>query len=211
VSAARAFMRARRGCVTGSRILDYPAQTLSPSSRKRTSDGWELRWDFEQVVSGLGVGMIMPQRVQPGELASSLAFSAPISLFFFFLVIYVLATLRRIDIHPINYFFLAGAFYAMHLLVAYSADHLSIEAAFALCSAVSVVLVVSYLRLVVSARFALREAAIAQGVYMLGFSLAHFWEGFTGLTVTVLAITTLFVLMQLTGRVRWSEALSAPA
>jgi Mlc titration factor MtfA (ptsG expression regulator) len=47
----------------------------------------------------------------------------------------------------------------------------------------------------------------AQAVYLIGFSLAHFWEGFTGLTVTVLAIVTLFVLMQLTGRVRWSSVL----
>jgi inner membrane protein involved in colicin E2 resistance len=191
--------------------IDYPTQTLSPSTRERTADGWKLRWRFEQIVSGFGIGMVTPQRVQPGELVSSLAFSAPISLFFFFLVLYVLSTLRRIEIHPINYFFLAGAFYAFHLLFAYSADHLDLELAFALCSCVSVALVVSYLRLVVSPRFALREAALAQIVYLIGFSLAHFWEGFTGLTVTVLAILTLFVLMQLTGRVRWSDALAAPA
>ena len=49
------------------------------------------------------------------------------------------------------------------------------------------------------------EAAAGQILYLVGFSLAHFWEGFTGLTVTVLSILTLFVLMQLTGRVRWSQ------
>jgi inner membrane protein involved in colicin E2 resistance len=190
------------------RDIDFPEQTLSPSSRKATADGWALRWRFTQIVSGFDVGMATPQRIQPGELASALAFSAPISLLFYFLVLYVLATLRRIDIHPINYFFLAGAFYAFHLLFAYSVDHLTVEAAFALCSAVSIGLCISYLRLVVSPSFALREAALAQVVYLIGFSLAHFFEGFTGLTVTVLAIVTLFVLMQLTGRVRWSEALS---
>jgi inner membrane protein involved in colicin E2 resistance len=188
--------------------IDFPAQTLSPSSRKGSADGWRLDWKFEQIVSGFGIGMITPQRLQPGELASALAFSAPISLFFFFLVIYVLATLRKIDIHPINYFFVSGAFYAFHLLFAYTADHLAVEVAFTLCSVVSMALVVSYLRLVVSASFAWREAAFAQAVYLIGFSLAHFWEGFTGLTVTVLAILTLFVLMQLTGRVRWSSVLA---
>jgi hypothetical protein len=192
--------------------IDFPEQTLSPSSREHSGDGWKLRWRFDQIVSGFGIGMLMPQRVQPGELASALAFSAPVSLFFFFLVVYVLATLRAIDIHPINYFFVAGAFYAFHLLFAYSADHLPVEVAFALCSLVSVGLVVSYLRLVVSSRFAWREAMLAQAIYLVGFSLAYFWEGFTGLTVTVLAIATLFVLMQLTGRVRWSQVLdTAPA
>jgi len=191
--------------------IDFPEQTLSPSAREQTSDGWKLDWRFEKIVSGFGIGMLMPQRVQPGELASSLSYSAPISLFFYFLVIYVLATLRRIDIHPVNYFFIAGAFYAFHLLFAYSADHLTLEATFVVCSVVSLVLVASYLRLVVSSRFALREAAIAQFLYLIGFSLAHFWEGFTGLTVTVLAIVTLFTLMQLTGRIKWSEVFEPAA
>lgn len=193
------------------RDIDFPEQTLSPSAREATQDGWKLSWRFEQIVTGFSVGMVMPQRVQPGELASALAYSAPISLFFYFLVIYVLATLRRIDLHPVNYFFIAGAFYAFHLLFAYSVDHFTIESTFVLCSVVSIALVASYLRLVVSARFALREAALAQLLYLVGFSLAHFWEGFTGLTVTVLAIVTLFALMQLTGRVKWSDVFSAPA
>jgi hypothetical protein len=68
-------------------------------------------------------------------------------------------------------------------------------------------LVVSYLRLVVSTRFALRETAAAQLLYLIVFSLAHLWEGYTGLTITVLAISTLFVLMQMTGRIQWSDVL----
>lgn len=193
------------------RDIDFPEHSLSPSARRATADGWKLSWHFDQIVTGFAVGMVTPQRVQPGELASALAYSAPISLFFYFLVIYVLATLRRIDLHPVNYFFIAGAFYAFHLLFAYAVDHLTIESTFVLCSVVSIALVASYLRLVVSASFALREAALAQLVYLIGFSLAHFWEGFTGLTVTVLAIITLFALMQLTGRVRWSEVFSTHA
>lgn len=192
--------------------IDYPSGTMSPSSSENISNGGKhLIWKFDSLVTGHGIGMVMPQRIQPGELATALSFSAPISLFFFFLVIYVLATIRGIDIHPMNYFLIAGAFFAFHLLFAYSADHLAVETAFALSSVVSVGLVVSYLRLVVSAKFALREAAIAQLVYLVGFSLAYFWEGFTGLTVTVLAILTLFLLMQLTGRVRWSELLTREA
>jgi hypothetical protein len=91
------------------------------------------------------------------------------------------------------------------LLFAYTADRPPVEAAFALASVVSVILVVSYLRLVVSARFALVEAGLAQLVYLVGFSMAHFAVGFTGLAITILAIITLFLVMQLTGRVRFSE------
>jgi inner membrane protein involved in colicin E2 resistance len=193
---------------TDFRDIDFPSGTLSPSSRKLAGNGYELVWKFKQIVTGNGIGMVTPSRIQPGDLSAQLSLSAPVSLFFYFFVIFVLATLRRIELHPINYLLIAGAFFAFHLLFAYSVDHLPVEAAFALASVVSVFLVVSYLRLVVSTRFAYVEAGAAQLVYLVGFSLAHFWEGFTGLTATVLAISTLFLLMQLTGRVRWSEALA---
>jgi len=188
--------------------IDFPAQSLSPSERSREGSGHTLIWRFAHLVTGQSIGMVTPQRLQPGELAGELALSAPISLGFFFALIFLLATLRDIDIHPLNYLLLAGAFFAFHLLFAYTADRLPVEAAFALASAISIALVVSYLRLVVSNRFAFVEAALAQLVYLIGFSLAHFWQGLTGLTVTVLAVVTLALLMQLTGRLRWSEVLA---
>jgi inner membrane protein involved in colicin E2 resistance len=104
-----------------------------------------------------------------------------------------------------NYFFLAAAFFSFHLLMAYLVDHVSIHLAFGLASIVSVFLVVSYLRLVVGLRFATREAALAQFVYLVMFSYAFFLQGFTGLAITIGSIVTLFVVMQVTGRTRWSE------
>ena len=189
--------------------IDFPTQSMSPSTKEQTDDGWMLVWQFNQVVTGHRVGMLTPKRLQPGELASSLSFSAPISLFFFFLILFVLGTMRKIDIHPINYLLLSGAFFAFHLLFGYMVDHLHVVTAFAISSAVSIFLVTTYLRLVVSARFACVEAALAQLVYLVGFSMAHFWDGFTGLTVSVLSTLTLFLIMQLTGRINWSEALSS--
>ena len=48
---------------------------------------------------------------------------------------------------------------------------------------------------------------LAQMVFLVLLSYAFFFEGYTGLTVTVGAVVTLFVLMQLTGRVDWAEVL----
>jgi len=191
--------------------IDFPSATLSPSAKAKAGEGWKLEWTFQQLVTGQAMGIATPQPIQPGELAADLSFSAPVSLLFFFLLIFVLATLKGIDLHPINYLLIAGAFFAFHLLFAYLADHLEVVPAFALSSLVSVFLVVSYLRLVVSSRFAFVEAGLAQLLYLVIFSLAHFWDGFTGLTITVLSILTLFLLMQLTGRIRWSDPLSSVA
>src|SRR5215813_1583269 len=185
--------------------FDFPENSLSPTEKRDTGKGWELKWDYQNLVSGFNIALKMPQKLQPGPLAGRISYFAPVSLFFFFFLIFVLSTLRGIDLHPVNYFFLACAFFAFHLLLAYSADHISIHASFAISAAVSILMVVSYLRLVVDWRFALREAALAQFIYLVLFSYAFFFEGLTGLTVTIGSILTLFVIMQMTGRIRWEE------
>lgn len=189
--------------------IDFPEGTQSPSSRVSTDDGWTLDWSLSSTVTGQGMGVLLPQALQPGEISGALILSAPVSLLFFFVILFILATLQKLDIHPMNYLFIGAAFFAFHLLFSYSADHLTIQWAFVLCSVVSLFLVISYLRLVVSPRFAVRQAGLAQLIYLVGFSLAHFWAGFTGLTVTVLAILTLYVVMQATGRLSWSEVFKA--
>ena len=86
-----------------------------------------------------------------------------------------------------------------------------VEWAFAVCSLTSVVLVVSYMRLVVSSRFAFGPVALAQLLYLVGFGVAHFFVGFTGLAITVLGIVTLFGLMQATGRIDWFAGQDEPS
>ncbi len=152
----------------------------------------------------------MPEKLQPGPLAQAITFWAPLSLLFFFFVIFMIATLREIDIHPMNYVLIACGFFAFHLLFAYLVDHLAVNVAFAICSLVSIFLVVSYLRLVVNMRFAAVEAGVSQFVFLVLFSYAFFFKGFTGLTITIGAIITLFVAMQMTGRVRWNERFAKP-
>jgi len=162
------------------------------------------------LISGFQIGVTMPERLQPGPLAGQISYFAPVSLLLFFFLMFIITTLRGIDLHPMNYFFLAAAFFAFHLLLAYLVDHISIHVAFLVCSFVSVFLVVSYLRLVVGPRFALVEAGGAQFIYLVLFSYAFFLHGFTGLAVTVGCIVTLFVVMQMTGRICWADRFAKP-
>lgn len=189
--------------------IDFPPNTLSPTNERQSADGWELEWRYRNLVAGSGIGMAFPERLQPGPLAQRITLRAPLSLAFYFFVIFILTTIRRIALHPVNYFFLAAAFFAFHLLFAYTVDRISIGAAFATCSLVSMFLTISYLRLVVGLRFAAVEAALAQFFYLVLFSLALFNEGFSGLAITIGSIITLYVTMQLTGRVDWDTQLAA--
>jgi inner membrane protein involved in colicin E2 resistance len=195
--------------LTNFRNIDFADDTLSPTAKELVPGGWQLTWQYSNLVSGFQIGMTMPEKLQPGPLAGEISYAAPVSLFFFFFLMFIITNMREIDLHPMNYFFLATAFFAFHLLLAYLVDHISIHAAMVISSLVSVALVVSYLRLVVGMRFAALEAGTAQLIYLVLFSYAFFWRGFTGLAITVIAIITLFVVMQATGRIRWSERFAA--
>ncbi|HUO84049.1 MAG TPA: inner membrane CreD family protein [Thermoanaerobaculia bacterium] len=183
--------------------IDFPDETLSPTSKEKEGEGWRLHWVYRNLVTGSRIAMVMPEKLQPGPLAGRISYFAPVSLLFFFFLMFIITALRGIELHPMHYFFLAAAFFAFHLLLGYLADHISIHLAFGIAAAVSIFLVVSYLRLVVSARFAWVEAALSQLVYLVGFSYAFFLDGFTGLAVTIGAILTLFLVMQMTARLDW--------
>jgi len=189
--------------------LDFVPGTLSPTAKSRTADGWKLEWDFASLVSGQNIGLDLPNKLNPGPLTARITFFAPVSLLFFITVLVMLSALGHLELHPMHYFFLAAAFFSFHLLLAYLVDHLSINLAFVISAAVSVGLVVSYLRLVCGLDRAVRYAGAAQFVFLVLFSYAFFFEGYTGLAVTLGAVSTLFALMQLTGRVNWEHAFSS--
>ncbi|MEM6784322.1 MAG: inner membrane CreD family protein [Bacteroidota bacterium] len=189
----------------------FPALSLAPTSKEATDGGWTLAWDYGSLVAEAGVGMVLPQKLNPGPWVSRVTFFAPVSLFLFFFVLLVLGVIRGVRLHPMHYFFLASAFFAFHLLLAYLVDHVPVVLALLICSAVSVGLVVSYMRLVTGLRFALVEVGAAQGVYLVVFAFTFFLDGFTGLAVTGLSIATLFVAMQATGRLDWESVFAKPS
>lgn len=188
--------------------IDFPLGSVSPSQRAPHGAGWTLTWTFANLLTGQSIGLALPDRLNPGPFAARVTFFAPVSLLFFLAVMVMVGVTTGASLHPMHYWFIAAAFFAFHLLLAYLVDHVSIHAAFAAAATVSVFLVVSYLRLVTGMRRALREAGTAQLVFLVLFSYAFFFDGMTGLTITVGAIVTLFVLMQMTARVSWDQVFS---
>lgn len=195
---------------TDCRDIDFPNKCLSPTDKKQVGDGWVLNWKYGDLVSGSKVGVSMPQPLQPGPLASRLSLFAPVSLLFFFAVLLIMGTVSGVKLHPVHYLFLAATFFSFHLLFSYLVDHIYPFPAFLTASAVSLLLTVSYVRLPVGWRFAVRTAGFWQFIFLVLFAYAFFFEGYTGLTITIGAIITLAAMMQLTGRVNWDEALAQP-
>jgi hypothetical protein len=133
-----------------------------------------------------------------------MSFFAPVSLLFFFAVLVLMGMVWRISLHPVNYFFLAAGCFAFQLLFAYLVDLIPLLLAFSISAAVSLALVSGYLLAAVGRRFA-RLAVVAQFAYMVLFSYSFFFEGLTGLTITIGAIVTLALLMATTAKVNWAE------
>lgn len=190
---------------TNFKEIDFPGNCLSPTFKTETQKGWKLKWNYEKLLSGAQVGLLMPKKLNPGPWVSKITFFAPIPLLFFFFLVFIFSLLKKVKIHPMNYFFLAAAFFSFHLLLAYLADQIDINLAFLISSLVSIFLVVSYMRIVTGERFAFVEVGISQFVYLVVFSYTFFFEGYTGLAITIMSIITLFIIMQLTANVDWEE------
>jgi hypothetical protein len=186
--------------------IDFAPGSVSPTAQERTAKGWHGTWRFERLVASAPIGLVLPERLNPGPLAARITFFAPVGLLFFMFVVAIVATARRVTLHPMHHFFVGCAFFAFHLLFAYLVDHVDVAPSFALAALTSVLLVVTYVRLFTGWAFALRVVGVAQLVYLVLFSTSFFWEGYTGLAITIGAIVTLAVMMQYTGRMDWERA-----
>jgi inner membrane protein involved in colicin E2 resistance len=183
--------------------IDFPEDGISPTKKEKAGSGWNLQWTFSNLLSSVKIGMLMPHKLNSGPWVSQVSYAAPISLFLFFFLLFVISTVREIRIHPMNYFFIGASFFSFHLLLAYLVDHFSVHVSFLISSVVSVGLLVSYMRLVVDRRFAFIEVGISQFVYLVLFSYSFFFQGYTGLAITTLCVVSLFITMQITGRLDW--------
>jgi len=202
VSQVRDFVLSMR---TNFKDIDFPAGTVSPHEKSSTADGWALAWRFSNLISGQAIGMELPEKLNPGPFAARVTFFAPVSLLFFLAVMVMLGATSGPSLHPMHYWFIAAAFFAFHLLLAYLVDHVSVHVAFVVAALTSLGLVISYLRLITGMQHALFRAGVAQIIFLVLFSYAFFFEGFTGLSITIGAVATLFALMQITARVQWDQ------
>lgn len=184
--------------------INFPLGTGSPTSRNAVGDsGWELDWDYPDVIGAQSIGMDMPKALNAGPVASRISFFAPVSLLFFFAVLLILGAVTGVNLHPMNYFFLAAGCFAFQLLFAYTVDLMPLHVSFFVSALVSLLLVNGYLH-AVGGRQITRIAAPAQFAYMVLFSYSFFFDGLSGLTITVGAIATLSILMISTAKMDWS-------
>lgn len=195
---------------TNFEAVDFFDGSLSPMQSESTESGLEIIWKASELITSQDIGIVLPQKLNPGPLAARMSFFAPVCLLFFFVLITAVCVTKKIDIHPMHYLFVNAGFFAFHLLFAYTIDLINVHLAFFIASIVSVSMVVSYLSNALGSSFPWKIAAIGQMVYLILFSYSFFIKGMTGLTVTIASIVTLAVLMKITSTTNWSQVFVKP-
>ena len=190
-------------------FTEYSFPVGCGSATKRDEVACEFIWSYQpDVLSAPNIGMDMPKILNPAPVASRISFFAPVSLLFFVTVLILFATLRGVSLHPMHICFVAAGFFSFQLLFAYLTDVVAISIAFAVAASVSVALVCGYLRAVGGSRL-LRVALPAQVGYMVLFSVSFFFDGMTGLTISIGSVITLGLLMKVTANTSWKEVFTA--
>lgn len=196
---------------TDFRAVDYISGGRSPGDDQVNETGRTLTWTASDLITRQAIGIMMPDRLNPGPLTSRITFFAPVCLGFFFLLLATVNIVRRLPIHPMHYLFIGGGFFAFHLLLAYLVDHIDVHLAFVLSALVSLALTTGYLRGALGERFPTLVALGGQAFFLVLFSYSFFLEGTTGLTVALGSVVTLAVLMRVTASIDWYDFFKKPA
>ena len=184
--------------------IDFSQGSISPLTLEKSPEGCVAHWKSTTLISDYGIGIVMPNKLNPGEIVPRITFFAPVCLLFFFVILATITILRKIDIHPMHYLFTAAGFFAFNLLFAYFVDLINIHIAFGISALVTLLLVNFYLRGALKENYPTLMVFLAQLVYLILFSYSFFFKGITGLSVAIVSVITLAILMRLTINVNWS-------
>jgi len=185
---------------------NVPIEAESPTRHRSTADGMTHEWAFANITGVETVGIEMPSFVDAAKVAARMSFFGPLSLGLFFSVLVIAAMRMGIFLHVAHFGLLAAACFAFQLLFAYSVDVLPAVLAFIVAAAVTMGLVGFYLYLIAGKTFT-RIAMVAQAAYIVLFNATFFFDGYTGLTLTIVGIITLGLVMGGTAKMDWSNVM----
>lgn len=191
---------------TGFKNVDFTERSLSPMKKAETKNGdMILNWDASDLITDGDIGIIIPEKLNPGPLTTRITYFAPVCLFFFFILIATISIMTGIPIHPMHYLFVAAGFFAFHLMLSYLAGLVWIHVAFVISALISVCLVTFYLSSALGKQFPWKAAIAGQLFFLVLFSYSFFITGITGLIVATGSVVTLGILMKVTAHMKWDE------
>ena len=179
--------------------IDFPDDSVSPLQRRTLENGgWTLTWSYENLLTGLRMGMICPKSSDPGPRVIDMVTFAPLGMALFYVMTCLAAWRFHYRLQPLHLALLGAGYFSFSLLLVYLSDLLPLGTAFAASGAIALGLNLSYAWRLSGSRFAVRGVGGSMLLYQVLFSAAFLVEGFRGLPLVALLVVTLLVVMQAT-------------
>jgi hypothetical protein len=190
---------------TGFKEVDVLATSVSPNVLETTDKGATLTWKAENLISKDDVGISVPEKTNPFEIAKNLCYFAPLSFLLFLATFLIMIYVRRISLHPMHIVFVGAAYFVFNLLLAYLVKYMNVYLAFGISFVVSALLILIYLgRVTEKWLYTLRDTGLGLLLFLGVFPLA-FFTVHRGLILTIGIVIALAALMMLTAKVKWGE------
>jgi hypothetical protein len=200
--------------VNGARNVDYPVETMTPTSVERSADGVTLAWRLDRSLTELNIGVLLPDKLNIARQIGVMAQRAPVFYLLFLVSVYVLLALTHQPIRFLNLAILSVTYFFFYPLFAYLSVYLAAMPAFAVSFGILGLLLLNYARILYGLRLAL--AVFAAYAFYLGVtSVAALFPTHTGLILVLEGVALLAVAMQVLSHyrdVKWLDVfgLSAP-
>jgi len=185
--------------------VDILTTSVSPNILETTDNGATLTWQAENLISKDDVGISVPEKTNPLQIAKNLCYFAPLSFLLFLATFLILVYVRRINLHPMHFLFVGGAYFVFNLLLAYLVKNINVYFAFGISFVVSALLILIYLgRVTEKWLYTLRDTGLGLVLFLGVFPIA-FFTVYRGLILTIGIVIALAALMMLTAKVKWGE------
>jgi len=193
--------------VSGTRNVDYPVSTMTPTQIDRTSDGVTLTWKLDRSLTDLNVGVLLPDKLNIAQQIAVMAQRAPVFYLLFLISLYIMLILKKQPIRFLNIAVISVIYFFFYPLFAYLSVYLTPFSAFAVSFGILGLLLFNYARILYTLRMALVICA-AYSFYLGITSIAALFPTHTGLILVIESVVILAIVIQVLSHyqnVRWLE------
>lgn len=196
--------------VVGTKAVDYPVSTMTPTKTEKTPDSTVLSWELDRSLTQSNIGVLLPDQLNIAQQIAVMAQRAP---FFFLMFLVSVCFILRLSGHPLNFLKIAiisAAYFLFYPLFAYLSVYLDAWLSFGLSFGILGLLVFNYAGVAYKldaprSTYNLNIAAalfLAYTFYLGITSVAALLPTYTGLILVIEGVVLLAVIMQVLPRYR---------
>jgi hypothetical protein len=181
--------------VAGTKNVDYPVSTMTPTKTERTADGTTLTWELDRLLTQLNLGVVLPDKLNIAQQIAVMAQRAPVFFLLFLASLCAILTLSKFPLNFLKIAVMSAAYFLFYPLFAYLSVYLDVVLSYGLSFGILGLLVFNYARVIYNLKVAV-AIFLAYTFYLGITSIAALLPTYTGLILVVEGVVLLAVIMQ---------------